>query len=426
MEGNVKAASSSWRGFSRPFWWFWAGHTASLFGDVLFSAGMMWFVYQATGSALATSGVPLADGLARLLGGVLAGPLADRRVRARWMAEIHLAKMGLVLVVAGMLLQGYLTPAWVYVLTFLLTLLNAFYEPTQGALLPNLVLPQALAQANAFLQVSRTLGYGLSWALSGLSLAQLGPEPVAWGNVLVFALAAGCFVVLHRMRRARPVLEGTKWTPAFVWQDLREGVGQYRKRPLLRSLLLLSVPGWLTFGLWGPLQLVFLNRVLGVGPEGWGWSQATFFLSGLTGAVLATRVLGRARWPEGLWVVGVAAFQGLLTVGFGLAPAYLWALSVVVLAGTTDPFLLSARQALLQDAAPEPVRGRVLAVWNVAMALGTLTSYLLVGVLGEVVPLRGLYVGFGALFLLAVLAVGVGSRLWAARCRASRESKADS
>lgn len=376
----------------------------------------MWFVYQATGSALATSGVPLADGLARLLGGVLAGPLADRRVRARWMAEIHLAKMGLVLVVAWMLLQGHLSPAWVYVLTFLLTLLNAFYEPTQGALLPDLVLPQLLARANAFLQVSRTLGYGLSWALSGLSLARLGPEPVAWGNGLVFLLAAGCFMVLHRLRRARPVFEGGKWTPAFVWRDLQEGVRQYRWRPRLQALLALSVPGWLTFGLWGPLQLVFLNRILGVGPEGWGWSQAAFFLSGLMGAVLATQVLGRARWPEGVWVVGVAVFHGLLTVGFGLAPAYLWALGTVILAGATDPFLLSARQALLQDAAPEPVRGRVLAVWNLAMALGTLTSYLLVGVLGEVVPLRGLYVGFGVLFLTTVVAVAMISRLWMARC----------
>ncbi len=407
--------SSSLRGFSTSFWWFWMGHTASLFGDVLFSAGMMWFVYRATGSALATSGVPLADGLARILGGLLAGPLADRRVRARWMAEIHLGKMVLVVAVAGLLRAGQLTPVWVYGITFLLTLLNAFYEPTHGALLPDLVLPQVLARANAFLQVSRTLGYGLSWALSGLSLGRFGPEPVAWGNVLVFGLATGLFATLHHQRKGPFHPAPSHWTMGVFWEDLREGIRQYRGRPLLRALLAISFPGWLTFGLWGPLQLVFLNRVLGVGPEGWGWSQAAFFLSGLSGAVLATQLLGRVSWPEGRWVVAVILLHGTLTMAFGLAPAFLWALGAVVLAGIADPFLLSARLALLQEAAPEQVRGRVLAVWNLAMALGSLLSYLLLGFLGEFVPLRLLYSGVGGVYLVVVVAVALSTRLARAR-----------
>ncbi len=405
---------------SRPslpavFWGFWAGHTASLLGDVLFSAGMMWFVYQATGSALATSGVPLAEGLARLTVGVLAGPMADRRARARWMAELQGAKTLLVVAVAGLLLGGRLHPWAVYGLAFGLMGLNALYDAVQAALLPQLVSAQALARANAFLQVSRTLGYGLSWALSGMSLARFGPLPVAWGNVAVFAAATAAFALLHRAGYGKVAPRATDLGVRVVMRDLWLGLAWYRKVPRLQALVGVSLPGWLLFGLWGPLQLVFLDRVLGVGPAGWGWSQAGFFLSGLVGALVATRVLARSRWPEGAWVVGVAGFHAALTSGFGLAPSFAWAMATVVLAGVTDPFLLSARQALLQEAVPDAVRGRVLAVWNWLMALVVLASFLLAGVLGEVVPLRALYAGAGLGYLAVVLLVAGRTELPRAR-----------
>lgn len=391
------------RGFSWAFWPFWWGHTLGLFGDVLFSAGMMWFVYRATGSALATAGVPLMDTAARILGGLLAGPLADRRARALWMGEIHLAKTALVVTTALLLTRQALTPWVVYALTFLLVVLSALYEPAYGALLPDLVRPRVLARSNAFLQASRTLAHGLSWALSGLSLERFGPVPLAWANVAAFGLAAATFLVLHRLRPRAPAVAWRASSPRIFLRDLWAGVAEYRRSRVLRGLLAVSVPGWLTYGLWGPLMLVYLDRVLHMGAAGWGWSQALFFLTGLAGSGLAAWWLGRLGWREGQWVVRVAAFHGLLTLAFGLAPSYGWALVTVGLAGVTDPFFLSARQALLQHSVTDDLRGRVLAVWNMATSLGAMLSFLLMGGLGEVVPLRGLYSGMGVLYLAGVL-----------------------
>lgn len=395
------------RRFSLGFWAFWLGHTASLLGDVLFSAGMMWFVYQATGSALATSGVPLAEGAARLLLGLVAGPMADRRARSRWMVELHLVKMALVLVTATLLTQQALAPWGVYSLAFGLMGMNALYEAVQGALLPELVAPSALARANAFLQVSRALGYGVSWALSGLSLSRFGPLPVAWANVATFLVATLVFAGVHAMGHGRRAATPPTWTWNTVLQDLALGWSWFRRKAVLHALLSVSVPGWLLFGLWGPLQLVFLDRVLATGPQGWGWSQASFFLSGLVGALAATRILAYMRWAEGVWVLGVTGFHALLTVGFGLAPTFGWALVTVVLAGVTDPVLQAARLALLQKAVPDQVRGRVLGVWNLLMASLVLFSFALAGWLGEWVPLRALYAFSGLGYLTVVVATGL-------------------
>ncbi len=406
--------------FSRAFWRFWAGHTLALFGDVLFSAGMMWFVYRTTGSALATSGVALMETGARVLGSLLAGPLADRRVRSRWMAQIHGFKMALVLAVALALARGGLTPWLVYAVAFALNLFNAFYEPVYGALVPDLVATAVLTRANAFVQVSRTLAYGVSWGLSGLSLEALGPMPVAWANVLVFGLAMTLFLSLPR---GSPVLgsrKGTSLTPAVFWRDVREGLALYRQKKVLQGLLVVSFPGWLTVGLWGPLLLVYLNRVLGVGPAGWGWNQAVFFLSGLVGSVLAASVLGVLSWPEGRWVAGVAWFHGMLTLAFALAPSYWWALVTVALAGITDPFLQAARMALLQHAVSERLRGRVLAVWQALMYLTLIGSYTALGLLGEAVPLRGLYASSGVFVMGTVLIAALGFGLARVRVQGER------
>lgn len=391
------------RRFSAAFRIFWLTHTAALFGDVLYAAGMMWFVYKATGSALATTGVPLIDVLTRLVGGLFAGPLADRRVRTRWMAEIHVAKMLLVAGVAIALTAGVLRPWMIYVLTIAFTLMTTFYEPTYAALLPHLVAASGLTQANAVLHISRTLAYGLSWLISGVLLARLSAPTVAGWNASVFGLAVLGFLLLHIFNRHPTETEATRLRPVQVLHDVRDAARRIWEHPWLRALLWISLPGWLTIGLWGPLQLVFLDRVLGAGPQSWGLMQAAFFLSGLAGSLLASVLTGLLPGREGGWMAAVALLHGGLTVLFGLAPNVFVALVAVVLAGATDPFFLAAREAVLQHTMPDAVRGRVLAVWGMLLAASSALSYFLTGLLADFLPLRGLYALAGVALSLAYL-----------------------
>lgn len=383
-----------------PFVLFWLAHTAGLFGDVLFNAGMMWFVYQRTGSALATTGVPLADVLARVLVGMVAGSLADRRARARWMAQLQALKAVLVAFALLGLQQGWLQPWMTYALTLGFSSLNALYEPVYPALLPGLVPEAWLTQANAVVHISRTLAFGLSWLLGGYLLTRLAPQHVAALNLAALALAVAGYLWLHGVLGERRPVAQARLGPGRVLQDLRTGAAWLWRHPWLRSLLWISLPGWLTLGLWGPLQLVFLDRIFQAGASAWGVMQAAFFLSGLVGALLASAWQGRLPWREGQWAAGVALFHGLLTVLYGLAPNLGVVLSSVVLAGVTDPFFLAARDAVLQAVTPDALRGRVLAVWNILAALSMAASYLLLGALAERVPLRVLYTASGVLITL--------------------------
>ena len=77
---------------NRPFVALWLGQAASRFGDTLYDLALLWYVLEATGSALAAGGVFVAAGGGRLLGSLVASVLLDRLAGRQIMLTVEIVR----------------------------------------------------------------------------------------------------------------------------------------------------------------------------------------------------------------------------------------------------------------------------------------------------------------------------------------------
>lgn len=116
----------------RNFVWF--GQLISLVGDWVLLAALPFYVYQLTGSALATGAMFMVHVLPTLVLGSLAGVFADRWDRRRTMIIADVARAGVLLLVLLVRSRDWL---WlVYLAGFAESAISQFFGPAKGALIP--------------------------------------------------------------------------------------------------------------------------------------------------------------------------------------------------------------------------------------------------------------------------------------------------
>src|SRR5215210_982765 len=131
----------------RDFSLVWFGGVLSVVGDFFLFIALPFFVYERTGSALATGAMFAAETLPRLLFGSVAGVFVDRWDRKRTMVIADLSRAAVLLPLLAVAAGGAL---WlVYVVAFVEATISMFFLPAKNALVPNLVEARHLAAANS-------------------------------------------------------------------------------------------------------------------------------------------------------------------------------------------------------------------------------------------------------------------------------------
>jgi MFS family permease len=131
----------------RNFFLLWSGGVLSVVGDYFLFVALPFFVYERTGSVLATGAMFVAETLPRLIFGSVAGVFVDRWDRKKTMVFSDLSRalilVPLLLVAAG----GPLV--LVYAVAFVETSVSMLFLPAKGATIPNLVAEDELTAANS-------------------------------------------------------------------------------------------------------------------------------------------------------------------------------------------------------------------------------------------------------------------------------------
>src|SRR5712664_3179474 len=186
---------------SGPFRRLWVGTTLSLFGDFFSYIAMAWLVLQLTGSSLALGSVLVVQALPRAVLMVVGGALADRLSPRLTM----LGSMGLRAVVvaplAVLVLNGRVQMWEVYSVAVVFGIVDAFFMPARGSILPNVVADHELEPGNAVLNVTGQASVILGPVLAGLTVAKFGTGWAFAGDAAFFAI--GFFFILALPAAAR-------------------------------------------------------------------------------------------------------------------------------------------------------------------------------------------------------------------------------
>jgi MFS family permease len=377
---------------------FFTGQLVSLAGTWMQNVALAWLVIELSGSALAIGALAFWRFIPFTVFGLVAGVVADRIESRKLVMATQGAAMAISIALAIVTLTGTATLPIVYVLAGLGGIALAFDAPGRQSLTFQMVgpreLPNAVALNSGLFNGSRVIGP----AIAGLVIA-------AVGTGLCFVLNAVSFLavlIALLLVREEELVVVEKDRDATIIGGIRRAAGYAWRDPQLRLILtVVTVVATVGFNFHVLVPLLAADT-LHVGPEGFGFLSAAFGLGALVGA-LAAATFREASWR--LFAIGTASFGVLALL---LAPVQNAYVAGVILVGIGVSFTLftANANALVQLAAPDYLRGRLIGLYLFAFLGLAPVGGLFAGWLAEI---GGTSLAFAVAGVTSLATIGVAN-----------------
>ena len=391
----------------RDFALLWAGMTVSLLGDGIFLVAEAWQVYDIENDPVALSLVGLAwtGGMTAFL--LTGGIVSDRIERRRVLIAADLVRAVVLLVTGVLSLAGVLEIWHLVVLAGLYGAGEAFFGPAFGALVPEIVAPHHLVEANSLDQLVRQACERLLGpAVGGAVVALIGPGGAFLVDAGTFAASAACIWGLRV--RSLPTPAGAERSAR---RELREGVAFVRSQAWLWATLVAASLSLLLF--LGPLE-VLLPFVVRNDLDAGAWGYGAILSAAGAGSVVASLIVSQRGPPRryltfayGMWTVSTVAFIGY---AFGTSLWQFMAFAVVF--GACETAGMVVWGTLMGSRVPAPLRGRVNSLdWFISIGL-TPVSFALTGPISKAIGVDATLIlaGVAPMVVCVVLYLAAGLR----------------
>lgn len=394
----------------RDFMRLWLAQAVSNQGDWVYSLGVVAGLARQDAGAGTLALLVVMQAGPRALAGAFGGPLVDRLHRKRLMIAADLVRAA---AVASLLLADTPRLGHLYAVAACLGLFAALFQPSLQASIPNVVPPHRLVAANALVSVTFQLAVMVGPVLGALLVAHVGLSVAFAVNALSFVVS-GLLLASMRLPHHRP--EAPRSSPL---EDLREGFRYVRTTPTVRGVLLVTGLVMFAAAIRGPLEPLFLLRVLEADVATLGLPAAIWGLGMLLGSSAAPAA-ARAWSRERLLTISVCVV-GIAVLGASQVQVLSSLLCLWLLAGSGNAIGTIAYQSLLQQRTPDSLRGRTMAASEMVLDIAYLAGVSAAGWLGSRLGMRFALGVAGSIFLTAAvtshLVLGSGRKAPASRVR---------
>ncbi|MGH3147127.1 MAG: MFS transporter, partial [Rubrobacter sp.] len=335
----------------RDFSLLWFGGVLSSTGDWLLFIALPFFVYERTGSALATGAMFAAETLPRLLFGSVAGVFVDRWDRKRTMVYADLLRAAILVLLLLVVAGGPL--ALIYVVVFVEASVSMFFIPAKNALVPNLVEERQLTAANSLNSMAEDVPTLIGPVLGGALFAVVGLNGLIMLDIASYLLSAVAISLIVARGTAAPddevpVVSAETATSAWAnalreWLEGLRLVGRDSKVAAVFVVISVATVGE---GVFMVLAILFFRDVLGSGTTEFGYFWTCYGLGYVVGGLLLARlsdVVAETR----LFALSLIANGALIVAMFNVSVLPVL-LVLAVPAGITVIGWLVVAQTLLQ------------------------------------------------------------------------------
>jgi MFS family permease len=381
---------------ARDFRLLWLAGLISITGDWVLRIALPLYVLRLTGSPSAISVVVVADLVAGLLAGPVAGVFVDRWDRRRILICVNASQAAGLL---PLLTVGSASRAWIVAaVAFGESALDQVASPAESALLPGLVGIPQLGAANSLTSVANFIARLAGPAIGGAVTATAGLGGASVLDAATFAAAAiACALITgaHRPDLPRPRRRARR--------EFADGVAAIAASRIATAVTVFVTVISVGEGMMSSLFSVWVIRAMHMGGRQMGWMLSAQAVGGIAGSLAGARAVRHVR-PIALGSVCMALFGvgDLVIVNAPRWDSALWPLigaffAIGVVAGAGYPPLMT----LFQLAAPDRMRGRVFAVLAGAQAAANIAGAAVAGSLGEHVSPVSLLTAQGAGYVAA-------------------------
>ena len=377
--------------WQRNFRLLWTGESISSIGNAMAVVGVpLLAVTVLHASTFAVAALTAAAYLPWLVIGLPAGAWVDRLPARPLMISCDVISALLYASLPVAAWAGVLVIGQVLAVALLAGAVNVFFATAYQVYLPAIVTAADLVEGNAKLQGSASVATIAGRSAAGLAAQAVGAAAALLFNGVSFLVSAACLLGIRTGAPRRPPVARTTTVRAEVSQGIRFVAGD----PYLRPLTLYAALANLAYTGNLALVVVFLVRVVGLGPAAVGLLLATGGIGGVLGALVARALagwLGTARAL--LWSALAAGLSGLLIPLTGTG----WRTGCYVIGATVVAATVVVAGIIVgsfrQAYCPPEMLGRVTASMRFVAFGGIPLGALLAGGLGTALGVRnGLWV----------------------------------
>ncbi|GAA1142719.1 MFS family permease [Kitasatospora gansuensis] len=378
----------------RQFAQLFAGQALSLLGDRVAMVALPFAVLSVGGSAADVGLVGAAGLLPTLLFTLVGGVWADRFRRHRIMLISDLVRFAAQGAVAVLLITGVAEVPHLVVLMAVFGTADAFFMPAATGLLPLVVSPERLREANALRGLVLSSGMVVGPAVAGALVWLAGPGGALALDAVSFAVSAA-FLLRLRPRPAVDEVSGGSFL-----EELRDGWRHVRSRTWV----------WSGMAAMSVYHVVVLPSIFVLGPvlseQEWGgaagWSAVTaaFGIGSVAGDLWAYRLRPARPLALAAAALAVASCQALI---IGAAPSLAVVAVLEAVTGVAVSLFFVLWETSLQTHIPEQALSRVSSYDNLLSAGLMPLGLLVAGPVAAAVGLRPT--------LYAMTAIGVPAAL---------------
>lgn len=334
-----------------------------------------WLVLKLTGSPLALGVASTLQFLPMLFLTLFGGVLADRLPKQRTLLITQSIAL-LQAVLYGLLIATGSIQLWhIYIMAAIAGLIAAVDDPVREAFVVEMVGRSEIANAVALNAISFNGARMVGPAIAGLILATVGVPAVMLLNAVSFLAVIVALLKIDRQALfARPPA-----ATGSVFANLREGFEYIRSTPQVMWVMI-PIAFVATFGFNFIIMLPLLSRyVIRLDDAGFGLLQTFVGL----GSILAGAGVIWLQTPSLRRLLGAGLIYGLLLAITGFVTNLAVAGILLILLGGLSVVFSTTSSTLLQNAAPNALRGRVMS-FSVFFYMGTKPiSAFLVGALSD-------------------------------------------
>jgi MFS family permease len=401
------------RFLNRDFVLLWQGQFVSMLGSQAFSAAMIFWITDQTGSASLLGLGMMSQWIPAILLGPFGGTLADRMSR-RWiliLADLVRGAAALSLAALVFLERGHPRTilSWLLILSAVMGACDAFFRPAISASVPDLVPEADVTRANSANRLALDISSFLGQGMGGVLFRLIGPAVLFLTDGLSYVFSA-LSVLLIRLPPPPPIPKTAGWREAGAdfWRELKLGLRYLAGRKGLRYLLFLSPLDSFFMITIVVLLPFYVKDFLHLKPDWYGFLIAAFGGGSFLGSIAAgaTNITGRRRtWAY----LTCAAGFGVAAIAFSFARSPWAAMALIFAAGLMSGFNTIHVLSLAQTTTPSELRGRVLGLFETlglsTMPIAAGTAGIIADLLHRNIPL--VYFGCGvALILVALIQAG--------------------
>nr|WP_268237143.1 MFS transporter [Paenibacillus physcomitrellae] len=317
----------------------------------MLTIAISWQMYALTNDAFKLGLVGLAEFIPMLLLTLIAGQVADRFERRKIIFICQLIECGVVALLVISTLGDWIQSYHILIAAAILGASRSFENPTNSAMVPDLVdreeLPQAAAWSASAGQTASIVGP----ALGGL-LLYWGPSAVYFTSIAALLISAFLILSIKAKRTVRKA-------EAITMDSLLNGLRFVFNRKIILGTISLDLFAVLLGGATALLP-IFSDDVLHTG----SWGLGLLRTAPAVGALLMSLVLTRysIQHAIGKYLFSSLAIFGLATVLFAVSKNLALSLFALFLIGASDVVSVVIRSTLVQLNTPQEMQGRVNAV----------------------------------------------------------------